>query len=375
MSLNISSQVLIDGLGHAVLVFSSDNKLAQHNLMAGTLLGSDLHLIRTEGWSAAVQLFNTELDNPENTLDSIRKRAMTSERPLRFHTLRNGEYLPCWMSAVASDDGVIFTLILIDVPDWHVVGSVVQRFNQEMRETIESTVGHINLINKTLYARDDDETTARIARRLGGFSKLIAMHMKRAHRLMGMIERLEDLRTGQTRTHAQENRGPIGFADFMEDFLESLDEIELLDPETENHDFRARIAVSMPPGLTLHAHKRYVTFVLQELLRNAIMYSLRGTPIRINAAVRGNFAQIDVIDEGYGIREKDYDRVFSLFQRGRQPQIISEFGYGLALYLCKSEVLAMNGKLWFTAVENVSTTFSLLLPLYVEASSSSSKSA
>jgi len=43
--------------------------------------------------------------------------------------------------------------------------------------------------------------------------------------------------------------------------------------------------------------------------------------------------------------------------------VMSEFGYGLALYLIRHEIALMNGKVWFQSVEQVATTFSILLPL------------
>ena len=116
----------------------------------------------------------------------------------------------------------------------------------------------------------------------------------------------------------------------------------------------------------------YLNSALRELVRNAIMYSLVGTPITIVALPKGNNVQIDIIDEGYGIRQKEYERVFAPFSRARQPQIISEFGYGLAMYLCKTELEAMNGRLWFTSKEGVGTTFSIQLPAWKDADSSSS---
>jgi K+-sensing histidine kinase KdpD len=81
-----------------------------------------------------------------------------------------------------------------------------------------------------------------------------------------------------------------------------------------------------------------------------------------------------VIDEGYGIRAKEFERVFAQFQRARQPQIIGEFGYGLSLYLCKHEVEAMNGKIWFQSEEAVGTTFSFKLPAWREDSTAASSS-
>jgi signal transduction histidine kinase len=64
------------------------------------------------------------------------------------------------------------------------------------------------------------------------------------------------------------------------------------------------------------------------------------------------------------VREKERDRVFQPFVRARQPQIISEFGYGLNLYLCKHEVEAMNGKMWFESDETAGTTFTVMLPAW-----------
>jgi signal transduction histidine kinase len=68
--------------------------------------------------------------------------------------------------------------------------------------------------------------------------------------------------------------------------------------------------------------------------------------------------------------------VFKPFARARQPQIISEFGYGLSLYLCKMELAAMGGQIWFSGEDGVGTTFSVMLPAWrdeAESSSSSSK--
>ena len=83
-------------------------------------------------------------------------------------------------------------------------------------------------------------------------------------------------------------------------------------------------------------------------------------------------SKIDVTDEGYGIREKEWERIFQPFTRARQPQIISEFGYGLGLHLCRYEVEAMNGRLWFTSKEGVGSTFSFLLPAWKDDTDSSS---
>ncbi|MCA9882270.1 MAG: hypothetical protein KC546_00425 [Anaerolineae bacterium] len=366
-------ELVLDSLGHAVLIFGSDGRLVLHNRAAGTLLGNDLRVIRNEGWPLAEALFDTGINDDEDKLASVRKRMLQAAEPQRFHIFRSGEYIPCWASSIVGSGGVIYTMLTLDVTDWAVVGQVLGRFRDEMRDAVRTTIGHVDLIQKTLqsHVEDGDAAEARIARRIGGFTRLIANHMSRANRFMMLLERLEALRTGEIREIIRQERRKIDIVDFMEDFMEELYEVDLLDPETENQaDYMTRIELELPDELEIRGVPRYLRYALQELLRNAIMYSLRGTPIRVRIQGRQTTAQIEIIDEGYGIREQEWRRVFTAFERARQPQIISEFGYGLCLHLCKQEIEAMNGQLWFSTEENVGTTFCINLPLWSSSSSS-----
>ena len=59
MAIKLETQAILDALGHGVLIFASDGKLVQHNIMAGTILGTDLNVIKSEGWAMALELFDT----------------------------------------------------------------------------------------------------------------------------------------------------------------------------------------------------------------------------------------------------------------------------------------------------------------------------
>ncbi len=353
----------LDGLRHAALLFSPEGALVYANVAAGAVLSTDLHLLRKEGWAAALALFQTEEQQLGHTLNDIREQALASDRPVPFYVIRSGEYVPCSASAVAAETGELYTLLVIDNVEWGIVENVLDRFTHEIKSVVTATIGHITLINRTLVGPHADAAAAKLARRIGGFGTLIAMHMQRAARLMRLMERLKNLRTGQTRRQITSELQTISLRSFIEEFVQSLNEHELLDPETDNYDYRGRIQMVLGEDLTVIAHKATLADALHEILRNAIMYSMRGTPVTISAHRRGNQAQIDVRDEGYGIRESDRDRVFRLFERGKDPQVMSEFGYGLALYLIRHEIALMNGKVWFQSVEQVATTFSILLPL------------
>jgi signal transduction histidine kinase len=177
-----------------------------------------------------------------------------------------------------------------------------------------------------------------------------------------MMARLAAIRTGALRADVRDQRRRIDLAAFIEDFIEKvLDEADLLDPETDPSSCRRRIHTDVP-ALLVAAPPLHLYKVLRDVLRNALMYSMKATPIRLTAAPVGSHAvQIDIADEGYGIRASEVDRIFKPFMRGRQPQILSEFGYGLSLYLCKHEIEAMGGYLWLTSEEGVGTTVHIKL--------------
>lgn len=372
--IKLDLKAVLDGLGQGVLVFGSDGRLVLDNLAARTILGKDFNMLRTRGWDAASALFNARQTDPDLMIDAVRARALESARPVRFHIYLSGEYVPCWAAALQAEGGEMCIMLTLEVPDWSSITMLVDTFRREMNDAIQSTQGHVDLIDQTIKHHKPEAGVETLIRRVKGFTRLISVHMHRVGRLNAMLERLEDMRTGRAREIVRQHRRKIVLEDFFEDFVEELDEIMLVDPETEAQNHRARLALDIPEGIAAAASTSYLKQILQDILRNAIMYSIRATPITISAQVKGQSVQFDVTDEGYGIREKERERVFEAFKRARQPQIISEFGYGLSLYLCKHEVEAMNGRMWFESTEGVGSTFSFMLPVWQDDNAATSSS-
>ena len=367
----LDSQSLLNGLGHGALIFDENGRLLTSNLAAEEILGTDLKLIRLEGWTAAAVLFNSGQQEPGGGIDAVRQRALKSGQPERFRFYRAGEYIPCWVAIVRSRTDAMHTMITLDSPDWTVVNDLIGRFRDQVHEAVEATEGHIKLVNLSMSQVGPTAPVENLSKRISGFNRLIATHMYRTGTLMEALARLQALRTGSLAQIVQERRKKVYLSDFVEDFLEALDEMTLLDPESESHDFRGRLRCDIPGSLIVDASSEHLSTILRDLVRNAIMYSMRASPVKIVASAQGNNVQIDVIDEGYGVRAKEIDKVFLPFQRARQPQIIAEFGHGISLYLCKQEVEAMNGAMWFRTEEEVGSTFSFKLPMWRESPSSS----
>lgn len=374
--INLDLQQILDGLGHSVLIFDSENQLIKSNEAAKQFIGKkDIKVIESSGWEALSTLLNARQKSPDDTIEAVRAKVMDTGERQRFHIYHSGEYVPCWMVSIPVEGGKSGIMITLDQPDWEFVTQTIEMFRTEMDDAIRSTQGHIDIIQKTIKHQDPDSDVENLSRRITGFTRLISVHMYRVGRLMEMLERLEDVRTGRIKDVVVGRMRKIDLTNYLEDFEEELDEIMLVDPETEATDHRSRLTISVPDDIAINASPTHLTRILHDLLRNAIMYSMKATPIKITVQqVKDAQAQIDFEDEGYGIREKEQERVFEAFKRARQPQIISEFGYGLSLHLCRHEVEAMNGKMWFSSTENVGTKFSVMLPLWQDAPEKSSSS-
>ena len=103
--------------------------------------------------------------------------------------------------------------------------------------------------------------------------------------------------------------------------------------------------------------------VMTNLIENSAKYSFENTTITIDLTLKGDFVSIKVTDNGYGIDEKDYKKIFEKFSRLDNPLTRHVQGNGLGLYITKNLVDKMNGKIFVTSKDNF-TTFEVLLPIY-----------
>jgi signal transduction histidine kinase len=365
---NLDYRVVIDSMGQGVLLFDSDDRLVLDNIAARSILGANLTLVRSEGWSACSLLLDARRTSGP-TANEVRTQALRQTEPVRFHTLLAGAYTPCWAAAVNGPGGSVYTMITIEQPDWTSLNELMGTFREEAQQAISSTAGHAELIKQLVVNAPKGADAQEIGKRVIGFADIMATHMFRLQLLVDLLQRLESIRTGQLAEQVRASRRRITLDDFIEDFLEAISDHPLTD-SSHTEDVRDRLTIDIPTKLHVAVSRQHLRNILRDLLRNAIQYSPQGSPLTITASKtqQGSAVQIDVADQGYGIRAKEAERVFAPFQRARQPQVIAEFGYGLSLYLAKAEIEAMGGRIWYESEEGVGSTFSLKLPVWTEPS-------
>lgn len=103
--------------------------------------------------------------------------------------------------------------------------------------------------------------------------------------------------------------------------------------------------------------------VLQNLLENAIKYTIKGGKIEIDVKKEENHLTISIADNGIGIPEDQQRNVFIRFFRARNAIKQETDGSGLGLYISHSIIEKNGGKIWFNSVEGQGTTFYFTVPL------------
>ncbi len=102
--------------------------------------------------------------------------------------------------------------------------------------------------------------------------------------------------------------------------------------------------------------------LFQNLLSNSIKYCRNPIPkINITAELKNNEWLFSVMDNGIGIEEKDYERIFQLFQRLHTQKEYS--GTGVGLSVCKKIVERYGGTIWVDSKSGEGSVFHFTLPV------------
>ena len=113
----------------------------------------------------------------------------------------------------------------------------------------------------------------------------------------------------------------------------------------------------------LKADPNLMQIILQNLLSNSVKYTPENGKIAISLGQDGKDFLIQVSDTGLGIPDEDQPEVFTKLFRGKNIQEADPEGVGLGLYIVKSMVERLGGKIWFTSREGKGTTFFVTIPL------------
>ena len=221
-----------------------------------------------------------------------------------------------------------------------------RNFVSSVTHELKSLLASLQLSFETMASRDlDPPTSARLMR-------MIDNDIERLRRLVDQI-----LVAGRL------DRGALGFDEEVVDldFRELINTVQesliYLDPECG-----ARIRVEGESG-TVRAPRQALLLILNNLIENAVKYSPKKTQITAACSDGSNETFIYVRDEGHGLDKKDMRRIFKMFHRSESAVKKAIPGTGLGLYIVKSAVQVLGGRVWVESPgKDKGTTFYVSLP-------------
>ncbi len=115
------------------------------------------------------------------------------------------------------------------------------------------------------------------------------------------------------------------------------------------------------PEIWIDAHK--IEQVMNNLISNAVKFSLPGTTVSVNIFLSGDHVTIAIVDQGPGIPAHELDQLFKPFQRTSVRSTGGEKSTGLGLSIVRNIILGHRGKIWVDSKVGVGSTFYFSLPV------------
>lgn len=115
-------------------------------------------------------------------------------------------------------------------------------------------------------------------------------------------------------------------------------------------------------SLAVHADRNMYTFVLRNLLDNAIKFSNPGSTVCMGAHANETHVVLSVKDQGIGIPTELQTELFEIGQRQSREGTMGESGSGFGLLTCKEFVHRHQGRIWVDSQPGRGSVFYVSLP-------------
>ncbi len=237
-------------------------------------------------------------------------------------------------------------ITLRNVSDYKKLDQVKSNFLATVSHELKTPLSSIGLNAKLLQ---DERLPADERQRITGHIR------QETQRLQRMVSELLDVSRLDAGAGIQLDLHPTSLADVVR-FATATVEAQL-------RDRQIGLDLQLPAELPLvRADVEKTTWVLINLLANAIRYAPSGEPLTVRAAVAGAFVQVSVQDRGPGIAAENHDRIFQRF-----AQIPDKSGYrggsGLGLSIAREFITTQGGRLWVESELGSGSTFAFTLPV------------
>jgi two-component system phosphate regulon sensor histidine kinase PhoR len=321
-------------LEEGVLLFGVGGGLEQFNPAALRHLGMGVPLAKG---MAVGEVFH----DPEGA-EAVQKAYRGT--PFEWRLVRAGRTLRVRaipFAPLGSVRGVLLTLD--DVTSQEALETTRQKFISNVSHELKTPVTAIRIAAENLQEEELSDTARESAQSLLRSVDRLAL-------LLGDLSELSRIESGAL------SLAPVRLD--LAAFLETL--MKDLQPRGAACGVRLELVADAPAGATILADPLRLHQVLENLMSNAMKFSLPGGQVELSVHVTNEGQTWEVRDHGPGIPEAEQGRIFERFYRAQAAKAKPGTGLGLAIvkHLCR----LMGGEVTVDSKPGEGATFRVMLP-------------
>jgi two-component system phosphate regulon sensor histidine kinase PhoR len=336
------SSAILGSMVEGVAVVNGSERLVFANPGFAEILGLD---VPPESGRALVEVVRqTELIE---AVRQVLRGEPRVEAEIVTGTLRQ-HFFAATVAAVHSEGATGAVAVLHDITDLRKLERVRRDFVANVSHELKTPLTAIQGFAETLLggALEDSQNRRR-------FLEIIVEHSRRLARLTDDLLRLSQM--DADRLELEIRRVEVG--PFIEGCVETS--------QRRAVERGLSLSVHLPGGLPdIAADRRRLSEVLQNLIDNAIQYTLPGGSIKVTAAAVDDDVVFAVSDTGIGIPKVDQPRIFERFYRVDVARSREAGGTGLGLSIAKHLVEVHGGRIWVDSEIGQGSQFHFSVPVF-----------
>ena len=338
---NLSAAIL-GSMVEGVAVVNGSERLVFANPGFASILGLDVPPVA--GSSLLEVVRQTELIGAVRRVLAGEPRV---EAEIITGTLRQ-HYFAATVASVRAGETSGAVIVLHDITDLRKLERVRRDFVANVSHEFRTPLTAIQGFAETLIGGAIDDPQNR-----GRFLAIILEHSRRLARLTEDLLRLSQMDAEQLELEIR----AVSVSQLIESCYETA--------QRRAAEKDLSLSLNVPSQLPeIAADNRRLQEVLQNLLDNAIQYTLPGGKIVLSAEARGDEVIFTVADTGIGIPQADQPRIFERFYRVDVARSREAGGTGLGLSISKHLVEAQGGRIWVESEVGVGSKFHFAVPVY-----------
>ncbi len=338
---NLSAAIL-GSMVEGVAVVNRAERLVFANPGFAAILGLDVPPV--SGSSLLEVVRQTELIEAVRRVlaDEPRVEAEIATGTLRQH------YFAVTVAAVRAGETFGAVIVLHDITELRRLERIRRDFVANVSHEFRMPLTAIQGFAETLIGGALDDAQNR-----GRFLGIILQHSRRLARLTEDLLRLSQMDAEQLELEIR----AVSVSQLVESCYETA--------QRRAAEKSLTLSLNIPSQLPdIAADNRRLQEVLQNLLDNAIQYTLPGGKIVLSAELRNEEVVFTVADTGIGIPLADQPRIFERFYRVDVARSREAGGTGLGLSISKHLVEAHGGHIWVESEVGAGSKFHFSIPVF-----------